>query len=748
MKCKKCNSENTSGADFCLHCGTRLKASDELSETRPIGAEESEYVDLKFPPKYLVIRKIDEGGMGEVYEAIDKTLQRTVALKFLSPRLTGDPDARKQFIREARAASALDHPSICTIYEVDETEENNLFISMTYYEGETLKTRLEKGTLRLQDALDVAIPVATGLAKAHVGNIIHRDIKPSNIFLTKDGQVKILDFGLAKLATESGEVSLEAAGTVLYMSPEQIRAEKVDCGPDIWSFGIVLYEMLAGKPPFRGKTTAQVMNTIVETEPDIAGEIPRHMPIEIARILARALAKDPLSRYRSIEEVLAELTSIRRMVEASSHDRKPSIAVLPFVDMSMKRDQEYFCDGIAEELINGLAKIRSLQVVSRTSTMKYKDSVLDVRDIGHELGVQSILEGSVRKAGEKLRITAQLVNVGDGYHLWSNSYDIEMRDVLAVQEEISENIVEALRVTLTPEERQSIAATTTRNVEAYDYYLRGRSFYDQFRRKGVELALQMFTLAIKHDPDYALAYTGIADCCVYLFLYAERRRESMEQAEIASRKALDLEPGLARAHASRGQVLSLSQKHKQAEEEFEAAIRLDPGLFEAYYLYARDCFAQGKLEKTLNLFEKASEVSPEDYQSPLLSAPIYEKLGRKAKADSTRRRGVRVVEERLRLNPGDVRALYMGANGLIALGETEKGLEWASLALVMDPNEPMVLYNVACIYSVAGKTEDALDYLERAAKKGLSQREWCEQDSDLDPLRDHPRFKALLENLI
>ena len=270
MRCKKCNSENPSEADFCQRCGTRLGASDQLSETRPIGAEESEYVDLKFPPKYLIIRKIDEGGMGEVYEAIDKKLQRTVALKFLSPRLTGDPDAREQFIREARAASALDHPSICTIYEVDETEDDNLFISMAYYEGETLKTRLEKGTLDLQDALDVAIPVAAGLVKAHAGNIIHRDIKPSNIFLTKDGQVKILDFGLAKLATESGEVSLEAAGTVLYMSPEQIRAEKVDSRTDIWSFGIVLYEMLAGKPPFRGKTAAQVMNTIVEAEPDIA----------------------------------------------------------------------------------------------------------------------------------------------------------------------------------------------------------------------------------------------------------------------------------------------------------------------------------------------------------------------------------------------------------------------------------------------------------------------------------------------
>jgi non-specific serine/threonine protein kinase len=747
LRCKKCGSENPSRADFCLNCGTRLKGSDELSDTRPLGAEESDYVDLKFPPKYLIIRKVDEGGMGEVYEAIDKTLQRTVALKFLSPRLTGDPAARKQFIREARAASALDHPNICTIYEVDETEDHNLFISMAYYEGETLKTRLERGAMPFRDALDVALPVAAGLAKAHAGDIIHRDIKPSNIFIAGDGQVKILDFGLAKLATESGEVSLEAAGTVLYMSPEQIQAEKLDRRTDIWSFGAVLYEMLAGRPPFRGKTAAGVMKTIVETEPDIKRDIPRDVPIEIERIISKTLAKDRRLRYQGIDDALAELMEAKKRFENVGRGTGPSIAVLPFVDMSMKHDQEYFCNGISEELINGLAKIRDLHVVSRTSAMKYKDSALDIRDIGRELGVQSIVEGSVRKSGENMRITAQLVSVSDGYHLWSDSFDIEMKDVLAVQEEISRNIVEALRVTLTPEERQSMAAATTTNVEAYDYYLRGRSFYDQFRRKGVELALQMFTLAIKHDPNYALAYTGIADCCVYLFLYAERRKESMERAEIASIKALELDPNLAKAHASRGQVLSLSKKHEAAEQEFEAAIRLDPKLFEAYYLYARDCFAQGKLEKALELYEKASEVNPEDYQSPLLAAPTYEMLDDKTKADATRRRGVRIVEERLRLNPGDVRALYMGANGLMALEETEKGLEWASLALVMDPNEPMVLYNVACIYSVAGKTEEALECLERAAETGLSQREWYEHDSDLDPLREHPRFKALLKKL-
>jgi serine/threonine protein kinase/tetratricopeptide (TPR) repeat protein len=747
MRCRRCGAESPAAATFCTTCGARLRPSDALSETRPAGAQEPGYVEINYPPKYTIIRKLAEGGMGEVYEAMDRKLGRRVALKFLSPRLTADPEARDQFIREARAASALDHPNICTIYEVDETGGRSLFISMAYYDGETLRTRLDRGALGVREALDIAISVASGLAKAHARHIIHRDIKPSNIFITQDGQIKILDFGLAKLAGESGGVSMEAAGTVLYMSPEQIQARDVDSRADVWSFGAVLYEMLAGRPPFRGKTAAEVMSAIVKTEPDITGQLRRSVPVEIERIIARSLAKDPDARYQRIDELLSALVEAKRQIDARSLDRKPSIAVLPFADMSMKKDQEYFCDGIADELINGLARIRNLHVVSRTSTLKYKDSTLDIRDIGRELGVGAILEGSVRKAGETIRITAQLVSVADGYHLWSDSYDIEMKDVLAIQADISRNIVEALRVKLTPEESQSILAATTMDAEAYDYYLRGRSFYNQFRRKGVELALQMFKLAIRHDPNYALAYAGVAECCVYLFLYAERRQESMEEAEKASRMALELAPNLARVHVSRGQVLSLAKKHEEAEEEFETALRMDPRSFEAHYLYARDCFAQGKLEKAVMLFEKASDVNPEDYQSPLLAAPMYEALGRKSMADASRRQGVEIVAEHLRLNPGDVRALYMGANGLVALGEIEKGLEWASLALVMDPNEPMVLYNVACIYSVAGRIPEALDCLEKAAETGLSQREWYEHDSDLDPLRDQPRFIALLDRL-
>jgi adenylate cyclase len=464
-------------------------------------------------------------------------------------------------------------------------------------------------------------------------------------------------------------------------------------------------------------------------------------------VMNKALQKSPEARDQTAASLLADLDQIRRDVETRKQDSKSSIAVMPLLDMSPRKDQEYFCEGIAEELINSLAKIRSLHVASRTSSFKYKDSDLDIRDIGRRLSVDTVLEGSVRKAGDRLRITAQLINVADGYHLWSERYDREMKDVFIIQDEIARSIVLALQVKLTPEERRSIQAPTTTDIQAYDYYLRGRKFYYQFTRKTVELALQMFTLAIKHDPKYALAYTGIADCCTYLFLYAERSEESLKRANEASRRALSLNPESAQAHASRGQVLSLSKKHREAEVEFEAATRLGPRLFEAYYFYARDCFAQGKFEKAIELYEKSSEINPEDYQSLLLVAPIHDHMGQKAKGDDARRRGIKVVEEHLKLNPGEVRALYMGANGLVSLGETEKGLEWAGLALIMDQADPMVLYNVGAIYSVAGQAEKALDCLEKAARAGLSQREWYEHDSDLDPLRNHPRFKALLHHL-
>ena len=426
---------------------------------------------------------------------------------------------------------------------------------------------------------------------------------------------------------------------------------------------------------------------------------------------------------------------------------QPSIAILAFSDMSPEKDQEYFCDGIAEEIINNLAHLKGLRIASRTSSFAYKGKSEDVRTIGRKLGVATVLEGSIRKAGNRLRITIQLIGVEDGYHLWSERYDSDLKDVFAIQDEISRSVAAALRITLSPKESDAIARIPTADLQAYDYYLRGVQFFHQYKRRSIEFALRMFSQAIALDPGYARAWAGVADCCSWLFMYAGSHEAHREQADSASRKAIDLDLESAEAHASRGLALSLKGEYEQAESAFEAAIRLGPRLFEAYYYYARVAFTQGKLEKAIELYERASEVNPQDYQAPLLVAQIYTDLGYQAEAEASRRRGIRIADTRLKLNPDDARALYMGANGLVALGEKEQGLEWARQALAMDPDEPMVLYNVACIQSLVGQIEDAICSLERAVHSGLTQKSWVEHDSNLDPLRSHPRYQDLIRLL-
>jgi adenylate cyclase len=422
----------------------------------------------------------------------------------------------------------------------------------------------------------------------------------------------------------------------------------------------------------------------------------------------------------------------------------PSIAVLSLSDMSPERDQEHFCDGIAEEIINILARLKGLRVASRTSSFSFKGKAEDVRTIARKLGVDSVLDGSVRKAGTHLRITAQLISGEDGCHLLTERYDRELKDVFAIQDEIARRIAAALEVTLATRDGVALGQVPTKDLQAYEYYLRGRQYFYQYTGRGMEFALKMFSQAIELDPDYVRAHAGMADCCTFLYLYAGSQDVHLEQADHASRRAVELAPDSAEAHASRGQALALRGLAAEAEREFQTAIQLDPMLFEAHYFYARTAFAQGELEKAIELYEKASEVNTSDYQSPLLVAQIYDDLGHSAEAEASRRRGIRIAEERLKLNPDDARATYMGANGLVALGEYEKGLNWAQQAMSMDPDEPMLLYNVACIQSLAGRLDAALDSLERAVRNGLTQKGWLEHDSNLDPLRGSPRYLALI----
>ena len=578
--------------------------------------------------------------------------------------------------------------------------------------------------------------------------------------ITEDGRVKVLDFGLAKLqesqrATDITGIQTQELtqagsilGTVPFMSPEQLQGRPADHRSDIFSVGIIFYQLLTGKRPFKGESTVDVISSIMRDSPRSVSEINVSLPNHVGRIVRRCLNKDPADRYQTMRDLLHEIKDLKQEVVASQERDSNSIAVLPFANMSPDPEQEYFCEGIAEELINGLGRIKNLRVASRTSAFQFKGSKHDIREIGERLNVDKVVEGSVRKAGNQLRITAQLVNVTDGYRLWSERYDRSMEDIFAIQDEIAENIVRALEVTLSPKERRAIHNVATRDVEAYDFYLRGRKYFYEFDRKNWQLARQMFERAIKLDPTFALAYAGIGLCWSFLFMYSGSSEVERLLAEEASSQALELDPDLAEAHASRGMVLSLGENHDEASEHFEKALQLNPKLYDAYYFYARASVARGKFAKAARLYEKAIEARPEDYQAWLLLPQVYRSLDREDDATQAHRNGIEAALKHLELNPEDVRALYLCGGSMVEVGQVDEGLELVDRAVTIAPSETGLLYNVACIYATIGRPEEALDYLDRAVKAGYNHKEWLLNDSDFDSIREDPRFQAIVDRVI
>jgi non-specific serine/threonine protein kinase len=700
---------------------------------------------------YRVVAKLGEGGMGAVYHAEDLILHREVALKFLPHGSAIDRDARARLLKEAQAASRLNHPNIATIYELNLAEDSP-FISMELVTGETLRDCLRRSNPASDFVVLTASAIAEGLREAHSRGVFHHDIKPANVMLHARFGVKILDFGLSELArsdrpsagSEEAQLTRTASrrslgGTVEYMAPERIRGEAGDQRSDIFSFGVLLYECLTGRTPFRGETAVDILHAILhDVYPPLRSVLPDCDPAW-ERLIAGCLAKPPAQRFSSMQEILDAL----QRVNAPAPPSEKSIAVLYFANLGGSKDDEYFRDGMTEDIQTELTKVAELRLLPRSAVLPLRDKTMSVSQIGHDLSAAYVLDGTVRRAGNRLRVTAQLADTRTGHSLWAERYDRQMEDVFAIQDEIAQNIARALRVMLTDQEKRAIEKVPTRDVQAYDYYLRGRRIFYDLRRKSLEFAREMFARAIVIDPAYAAAYAGVANSCSFIYMWFDASDDNLKEAMRASRRAVDLDPESAEARASRGLAETLNKNYGAAAREFEEAMRLNPRLYEACYLYGRCWFAQGDMEKAAEFFRKASELDPADYQALQHLDMCLRALGRPEEAREASLACQARAERHVELHPDDVRALYLGAAAHLLLGHRERALEWANRALALDPEEGTTRYNVACTYALLGETDRALDLLEAAIRSGFGNKDWIDNDPDLSGLHGTPRFEAL-----
>jgi non-specific serine/threonine protein kinase len=712
--------------------------------------------------------------MGSVYEAEDADLGRHVAVKVLSATLQDDVPMLERFKREARAASALNHPGICTVFSIEQ-HEGRPFIVMELIKGSTLAEKMGRQPFPVAPLLDYGIQIADALESAHSKGIAHRDLKPANLMINDRGQVKILDFGLAKveagasasepgeevsqLVTAIGSGPLTTAGTVMgtvhYMSPEQTRGQLTDARTDLFSLGAVLYQMATGEMPFQGDTDAVVFEAILNRPPRPLAEANPSMPAELGSILEKALEKDRQLRYQSATDLKTDLLRLKRKLDSGQRhaaelsDSRPgrpaekSVAVLYFENLGGPKEDEYFRDGITEDIITELSKIEGLRVNQRSMVLAFRDKPVVASQVGQQLGAAYVLEGSLRRAGDRLRITAKLVETASGYAVWSERYDREMKDVFEVQDEIARKIAEALRIKLSRQEQDALASKPTDNLQAYDLYLRGRSYARRLTRQDLEFALQMLENAVSQDPKFALAYAAIANVCAYYHAHYAREDAWMQRARAAAEKAMTLHPGLPEVMVAQAWILYAKGQYDEMTVILRNVIARKPDCEGAYYLLLRGLYASGKYQDVANIAEEAIEASGTDYN---VYVPIMNSLGALGKADlqsKIRQRVIQAMEAQVREIPEDARARILLGAYYAEDGRIEDAMRESNLAMTLRPNEAMILYNAACTFCVIQKRPEALDAITKAWRAGFRDSDWARRDPTLALIHAEPEFQKL-----